>query len=112
MSTDFNAKNITKDFIDCRERYLKSRINKHRFYSEKYQFLFGVEFTKENNNSPNCSYYSVDNLDQCFEILVELDVYELDKAKEKLFMINRSHLRGCDFPCYFSLCEKFIRLDP
>ncbi|NLP59345.1 hypothetical protein [Lutibacter sp. B1] len=112
MSEKFNPKDVVQNFIEHRERYFKSRINEHRFYSEKYQFLFGIEFRKENNKSANCYYHWIENLEQSFDLLKELDVFELDKAKNKLFMINKSFDNGCDFPCYIILCEKFIRLDP
>jgi len=111
MAEIFNAEKEAQNFIDNRERYFKSRINEHRFYSEKYQFLFGVEFIQENNHAPNCTYIKVENIEQSFELLKRLEVYELETAQEKLNVISKGYLRGSNFPCYLALCEKFIRFD-
>lgn len=108
MGNEFNPKESVESFIKNRELYFKRHINKNRFYSLKYQFLFGVDFVKEKNNSINCTYIKVENLEQSFELLKELEVFEIETAKQKLNLINKDFSRGCDFPCYIALCEKFI----
>jgi len=112
MSDIFNSKKSVTEFLNNRERYLKSHITKDRFYSEKYQFLFGVHFNKENNRSAHCTYIKVENLDQSLDILKELEVYDKEKTEEKLKLINRDLVNGAHFPCYLILCEKFIRFVP
>ncbi len=111
MENDLSSKGFVDKFIKGREQYLKSHITENRFYSEKYQFLFGLMFTNENNKSPNCAYTKVKNLEDCFEILKELEVYEIERANEKLYLLSKDDIKGANFPCYLALCEKFMSFD-
>ena len=112
MSEKFNAVKVASNFINHRNNYLKSKINDTRFYSNKYQFLFSVHFTNQNNKSENCYYDKINDLDDAIEILKELDVFESYTTGSKLYKIHKEYSNNCSFPCYIKLCEKFVSLAP
>lgn len=112
MSKNLDVDEVIAGFVNHHINYLKSKVNDERFYSEKYQFLFGVHFTNYNNESENCYYYMIDSLNDALEILKELDVFQSDTVGSKLYKIHKQYSEECSFPCYIKLCEKFVSLTP
>jgi hypothetical protein len=88
MSEIFNIKEEISLFCKTRREYQKFRAIGDTFYSEKYDFLFSLEFIKDTPtvlSNANYSYTLIQNSNQFKELIEELSPYsrntELDIFK-------------------------------
>tara|TARA_R110002051_G_scaffold251672_1_gene311049 strand:+ start:7178 stop:7534 length:357 start_codon:yes stop_codon:yes gene_type:complete len=78
MSEIFNAQEEISLFCKTRREYQKFRALGDTFYSEKYDFLFSLEFIKDTPialSNANYSYTLIQNSNQFKELIEELSPY-------------------------------------
>lgn len=108
MSDKLNTTDFVTKFLEQRERYFKSEINERRFYSEKYNFLFAVDFLQNVSDRRSCYDVNINNMSQALDILNELDVTNKETAEHKLNLIFKTSHKNLTFPCVMTLCVKFL----
>lgn len=96
------SEDIVSTFVKNSEDYFKKRIDSNRFYSQKLKTLVTIQLTTDEGSLQNCIRHKVEGMFQCFEILEELDVFNLEVSKSNFELLYKD----MKFPCIIKLCDK------